>query len=114
MFEREYILFLKDINECCLRILDYTKYMSLNEFSENILVQDAVLRNLEVMGEAVKNIPEIIKINHPEIEWRKIAGLRDILIHKYFGITIEIIWDMILNKIPELQNNISITINDIK
>ena len=67
------------------------------------MIQDGVFRNLEVIGEAVKNLPDDIKKDYPEVEWRKIAGLRDILIHAYFGVDLEVIWDIVKNKVPELK-----------
>jgi len=70
------------------------------------LIQDGVVRNLEIIGEAVKNIPEDVKKNYTYVEWRKIAGLRDILIHAYFGIDLEVIWDIIKNKVPKLKEMI--------
>ncbi len=62
-----------------------------------------MIRNLEIIGEAVKNLPDDIKKDYPEVEWRKIAGLRDILIHAYFGVDLEVIWDIVKNKVPELK-----------
>jgi uncharacterized protein with HEPN domain len=75
---------------------------SFDEFIENQMLLDAVVRNLEVIGEATKNIPTDIRQKYPQVEWRKIAGLRDIVIHGYFGIDYEILWDIIQNKIPDL------------
>jgi uncharacterized protein with HEPN domain len=63
-----------------------------------------VLRNLEVIGEAVKQLPAEVRAAHPDVEWQKIAGLRDILIHAYFGI--DIVWDVVSNKLPELERRI--------
>ena len=65
-----------------------------------------MVRNLEVIGEAVKKIPEDMRQKHAGIDWRKIAGLRDILIHEYFGIDIEINWDIVQNKLPSLEGSI--------
>lgn len=67
---------------------------------------DAVIRNLEVIGEAVKLIPAEVREEHEQINWNKIAGLRDILIHRYFGIDVEIIWDVVQNKIPPLEKHV--------
>lgn len=103
---RNYETYLKDILESIRKIESYTIDISIVGFRQNELVQDAVTRNLEIIGEAVKIIPEEIKNKNKNIEWKKIAGLRDILAHAYFGIDIEIIWDIIENEIPILKNNI--------
>lgn len=67
---------------------------------------DAVIRNLEVIGEAVKQVPDSIREKYPSIEWRKIAGLRDILIHKYFDVNLEIVWGVVQSNIPILKTEI--------
>jgi uncharacterized protein with HEPN domain len=100
---REYNLYLRDILEAIGRIERYTRGMGYEEFLADDLVQDGVIRNLMVIGEAVKLIPEPLKCEYADISWRKIAGMRDILIHAYFGIHNEIVWDVVKNKIPELQ-----------
>jgi len=100
---REYKAYFNDILEAIGKIEKYTANMTFDDFLHNELIQDAVVRNLEIIGEAVKNLPDDIKESYPEIEWRKIAGLRDILIHAYFGVDLEIVWDIVQNKIPELK-----------
>jgi uncharacterized protein with HEPN domain len=72
--------------------------MSLEQFSQDGLRVDAVLRNLEIIGEATKNVPLEIRQKYPAIEWRKIAGLRDVAIYAYFTIDLRIIWDVVQNK----------------
>jgi len=71
------------------------------------LVRDAVIRNLEIIGEAAKNIPKSIKEKYPDIKWRELAGLRDILIHRYFEVNIRILWDIIKNKLPDLKRKVA-------
>jgi uncharacterized protein with HEPN domain len=56
-----------------------------------------------VVGEAIKKVPEEVRSRHPDIEWKKIAGLRDILVHEYFGIDVDIVWDVVANKLPDLK-----------
>jgi uncharacterized protein with HEPN domain len=92
---REYRHYLIDILEAIRSIDDYAQDMSFKQFSEDRKTVDAVIRNLEVIGEAAKKVPEAIREGYPQIEWKKIAGLRDILIHEYFSIDLEIVWDII-------------------
>ena len=83
---RDWSMYLDDMIACCTKILEYTGEKGRAAFFSSGLVYDAVLRNLEILGEAAKNVPEEIRRNYPEIEWRKIAGLRDVLAHFYFGL----------------------------
>ena len=94
--------YLGDIQECCEKILKFTKGMTYKEFAHDDLRLDAVLRNLEIIGEAVKNISEETRIAYPSVKWRKIAGFRDIVAHEYFGVNEETVWDIIENQIPGL------------
>jgi len=104
---RDYKLYLDDTLLAIKKIEKYTKNLSLKKLKENTLIVDAVVRNLEIVGEAVKNIPPRLKEKHPDIEWKKISGLRDVLAHEYFGIDLEILWDIIKNKLPDLKIEIS-------
>jgi len=103
---REYRLYLEDILSSIQKIRDYIGSLGFEEFSANLLVQDAVVRNLEIIGESIKNIPQEIRDKNANIEWRKIAGLRDIITHAYFTIDIEIVWEIIINKIDELEKEV--------
>jgi uncharacterized protein with HEPN domain len=103
---RNHKLLLDDILEAADRIQKYTKSLTLTDFRKNKMTVDATLRNLEVIGEAAKNLPDDVKKKHPEIEWKKISGLRDILIHAYPNVDLETVWDIIENKIPELKKQI--------
>ncbi|MCE5252541.1 DUF86 domain-containing protein [bacterium] len=108
---RDYKVFLEDIIKASQNILDDTEGMTYAGFFSDRKTCDAVVRNLEIIGEAVKNIPESVRIEYPEIPWKRIAGLRDILIHEYFGVDKEIIWDVIQNKVPILEKAVRIILD---
>jgi len=95
-------LYLEDILTSGVKVRRYTQGMSFEDFQGDERTYDAVVRNLQIIGEAVKNIPQEIRLKYSEVEWRKIAGLRDILAHAYFSIEDEIVWDIIETKIPPL------------
>lgn len=105
--QRDYRTYFEDILEAIDKIERYTDKLSFGEFQDSELVIDGVVRNLEIIGEAVKRIPTEIRIKHQEIEWNKIAGLRDILIHAYFSVDVEILWDIVINKLPDLKSKAS-------
>ena len=68
--------------------------------------QDAVVRNFEIIGEAVKNLSERLKSNHPEISWKRIAGMRDKMIHEYFGVNLNLVWDTVDRDLPDLKQKV--------
>ncbi|MEK7376748.1 MAG: DUF86 domain-containing protein [Candidatus Margulisiibacteriota bacterium] len=106
MSERDHILFLQDILESLEKISKYCKDKTFEEFKSSELLVDGVVRNLEIIGEAAKKLPDNIKQKYPDVEWKKISGLRDILIHDYIGIDYDVLWDIIANKVPDLKSNI--------
>jgi len=103
---RDYKVYLEDILQAISRIREYTAGLSGAAFAVDAKTFDAVVRNLEVIGEAARTVPEAIRSQHPEVDWKKTVGLRNILIHQYFGVDSEIIWDIIQNKLPALEEQI--------
>lgn len=103
---RDSKVYLEDILEAARKIAVYTGGLSKTAFLEDEKTIDAVVRNLEVIGEAVKKLPEDLRAQHSAVEWKKIAGLRDILIHEYFGLDAEIVWDIVQNKVPALDREV--------
>ena len=103
---RDYHLYLKDILEACKKLMYYSAGITFEQFSKDDMRYDAILHNLEIIGEAAKHVPEEIKSKYPKVEWRRISGLRDIVAHVYFGVSDEIIWDVTKNNIPSLYEQI--------
>jgi uncharacterized protein with HEPN domain len=104
--KRDYRLYLRDIVEHARRIMRYVHGKTYEQFTQDDMLIDAVIRNLELIGEAVKRVPYSVRRKYPQVAWQKIAGLRDILIHDYTNISIPILWDIITNKLPELMEQI--------
>jgi uncharacterized protein with HEPN domain len=100
---RDYKVSLDDILEAVERIETYTAGMDKARFQADCKTVDAVVRNLEVIGEAVKNIPPQVRALSPNVPWSKIAGMRDILIHVYFNVDVEIVWDVVQTKLTDLK-----------
>jgi uncharacterized protein with HEPN domain len=103
---RDFEVYLEDILQAIGKIRNYTAGLTRDEFDQDDKTIDAVIRNLEIIGEAAKMIPEFIRATHPSIEWKKIAGLRDILAHQYFGVDLDIVWDILQNKLPDLERQL--------
>ena len=103
---RDYRVYLEDIVQAVAKIRKFTKGLSKDDLVEDEKTLDAVIRNLEVIGEAVKKIPDDARTKLPGVEWKKIGGLRDVLIHEYFGINTAIVWDIVQNKLPTLEKQI--------
>ncbi|MEM2131034.1 MAG: DUF86 domain-containing protein [Candidatus Woesearchaeota archaeon] len=103
---KSYDIYIKDIIKSIEKIEKYINNISKEEFIKKDLIIDAVVRNLEIIGEAVKKIPNEIKEKNKNIEWKKIAGLRDVLIHEYAGIDLDIVWEIIKEKMPSFKKDI--------
>jgi uncharacterized protein with HEPN domain len=97
---------LNHVLEAIEKIENYTENTSKEEFKRNVKTQDAVIRRLEIIGEAIKNLSEDFKEDNKESIWEGAAGMRDILIHQYFGVDLDIIWNTINQTLPELKENI--------
>ncbi|MDF0591378.1 HepT-like ribonuclease domain-containing protein [Candidatus Methanocrinis natronophilus] len=99
-------VFLDHILESIDLIEDYSEGVTESEFIRSSSLQDMIVRRIEIIGEAVKNLPDDLKREHPQIPWRDIAGLRDIVVHQYFGLDLELIWDVVEKDIPQLKPEI--------
>ena len=101
---RDELMYLQDIANSCRKILRFTNGMTLGDVIRDERTYDAVVRNLEIIGEAAKHVSDPLRTRLPGIEWRKIAGMRDMLAHAYFGIDNDILWDVVQNRIPGLAD----------
>ena len=111
---RDMRLYIQDVLENIEAIEGYVQSKTEEQFYGNRQVQDAVLRRLEIIGEAVKNVDEDFRGRYPEIPWKKIAGLRGVLIHEYFGVSLKRVWRVIKIDLVDLKSNISRIWEEIK
>jgi len=106
MIKRVYTDYVQDILDSINDIENFIEGMNFNDFKNDRKTINAVIRSIEVIGEASKKIPKSIRERHPDIPWKKIAGMRDKLIHEYFGIDLEILWKVAKEEIKKLEPEI--------
>lgn len=101
---REATVYLEDILESCRKIRRYTEGMTVERFRSDEKTVDAVIRNLEVIGEGARQIPPEVRGELPGIDWQRMAAMRNVLIHAYFGVDLDIVWDVVSTKLPGVES----------
>ncbi len=112
MSERTDSDFLSDIQKAVRRIKAYTSAMAYDRFLADVKTQDAVIRNLEIIGEATKSLSAQLRIKYPDMPWKGMAGVGDRLIHHYFGVNLDIVWDIVEVELPLLESQIKEILQD--
>ena len=111
---REYSLYLKDILEAMAAIEKFVAGMEFEDFKNDDRTSSAVIRKFEIIGEAIKHIPEEIRNKYPQIKWKQMAGMRDRLIHFYFGVKYDLVWHTIKDVIPKVKPIVQGILKDIE
>ncbi|MBL7825558.1 MAG: DUF86 domain-containing protein [Saprospiraceae bacterium] len=106
MAKRQLNVYFGDIVESIEIIEGFVRGVSQVAFESNLEKQDAVIRRLAIIGEAIKHVPENIRTKYPEVPWRDAAGLRDVVVHEYFGVSLEVIWGVAIRELPILKQQI--------
>lgn len=99
---RDVTLYVDDMIEACQRVVQYSAGLDRDGLNAGTMITDAIVRNLEILGEAAKSVPADVRTREPDIPWRRIAGLRDVLSHAYFSIDLDIVWNVISVEVPNL------------
>ncbi len=112
--KRDYSLYIKDILDCIERVEEFVGDMNFDEFLADDKTSSAVVRKLEIIGEATKNIPKSITQKYDEVPWKEMARMRDKIIHFYFGVDYEIVWSVIKERLPEIKPTILQILEDMR
>ena len=107
MSKRDWKILFEDIIESISKIEDYTRDLTFEDFSQSPLIIDAVVRNIEIIGEASKNIPPETQNNFQDVPWQKIKGIRNRIVHEYFSVDVSIIWFIVQNELEPLKNTLT-------
>lgn len=106
-------LYLDHMNECITRILDYA-VGGRNAFMKSTLIQDGIIRNLQVMAESSQRVSDELKAKHPEIDWRAMAGFRNVLVHDYLNIELDIVWNVVMKDLADLKPKIEALLGEFQ
>jgi uncharacterized protein with HEPN domain len=106
-------VYLKHIADSISKIEEYTLGLTVKEFERNSLVQDAVIRQIEIIGEASKQVSPEFRKKHSQVPWKDIAGMRDKLIHDYLGVDIQAVWATVCKDLPELKGQVKVILNSL-
>ena len=112
--KREYKLFIQDIKECIEQIDEFLGNMALEEFKADEKTSSAVVRKIEIIGEATKNVPKEIRQKYKELPWSDMARMRDKIIHSYFVVDYEVVWKTIKERLPEIKPRIDTILKELE
>lgn len=111
--KKDPLVFAGHILESIEKIEEYTKNLTKEKLTKDVKIQDAIIRRIEVIGEAAKNIPNDFRNMHSEVEWSGIIRTRDKITHHYFGVDLNIVWDIVKKDLPDLREKVKAIIKDI-
>lgn len=112
--KRDYRVYIDDIVEAVKKIEKYSKAKTWNTFQKDEMAIDAIVRNFEVIGEATKRVPESIRRKYPDIPWKTMSGMRDKLIHEYFGVNTQTLWKTVKEDLPGVRSRIEALSRDLE
>lgn len=107
-------IFIGHILESIQLIEEYALHLTGEKFKKDRALQDAIIRRLEIIGEAVKNIPASFKSKHPDIPWKQMAGMRDVLIHEYFDIDLSLTWSVVKRELPSIKEKLLVIASSVQ
>lgn len=111
---RNWVFYLEDILESAQKVQRYAVGLTFDQFGSQDVIFDAVVRNLEIIGEAAKHLPPEARAMMPDVDWSKVAGFRDVIVHGYFGLDVHVIWDVVQSKIPALISSVEKALYEVK